>query len=208
MVVSLSEPASSHPKGHRKSLPNQKQITILFLRVPDKATTPHRKMTTLERIVMDSSTLIKNMHKALKEMGHELPLGHMYEALAKANGHKSWNVAKSKNVSMEIAPSTRDGHKYEAKMVCTAGDLDSEIQIKKYYYFDAIDHKSALEIMREFVDYRTEEVGYDDLRHSETERLANLETQGDFWYKGWEVITNDTEPDIEIILNLETMTEE
>ena len=156
---------------------------------------------------MDSSTPIKNMHKALKEMGHELPLGHMYEALAKANGHKSWNVAKSKNVALNVAPSTRDSYKYEAKMVCTAG-FDFEIQIKKYYYFDASSHAEALLIMEEFIAYRKEEVGFDDLRFSETARLANLETQGSFWYNGWEVITNDTEPNIEIILNLETMTEE
>jgi hypothetical protein len=71
------------------------------LRVPDKATTPQRKLNTLERIVMDSSTVIKNLHKALKEMGHELPLGHMYEAAAKASGHKSYNNAKANAIGID-----------------------------------------------------------------------------------------------------------
>jgi hypothetical protein len=50
---------------------------------------------------MDSSTTVKNLHKALKEMGHEMPLGHLYEAAAKASGHKSYNVAKASSVGID-----------------------------------------------------------------------------------------------------------
>jgi hypothetical protein len=44
---------------------------------------------------MDSKLLATTLSKALKEMGHEIPLGHVYEALSKASGHKSWNHAKA-----------------------------------------------------------------------------------------------------------------
>lgn len=43
---------------------------------------------------MDSSTLAKSLHLALKNLGHEMPLGHVFEALAHVAGYKSWNVAK------------------------------------------------------------------------------------------------------------------
>lgn len=46
---------------------------------------------------MDSKTLATNAHVILKEMGHEIPLGHVYELFSKLSGYQSWNVAKTKN---------------------------------------------------------------------------------------------------------------
>jgi hypothetical protein len=175
------------------------------LRVQDKATTPHRKMNTLERIVMDSSTLVKNMHKALKEMGHEMPLGHVYEALAKANGHKSWNVAKTKNVDFALTPPPSSDYKYEAKVVCQIDDPGgNEIEIKKYYYFNAKNHDDALTVMQEMIDCRKDHIGEEELTHPEAKRLISMESNDDFWLKDWEVIYNNAEPDVQHIMDRET----
>ncbi len=41
---------------------------------------------------MDSKKFVQQAHKRLKELGHTVPLGHMYEAFAQGNGKNSWNV--------------------------------------------------------------------------------------------------------------------
>lgn len=41
------------------------------------------------------------MQKLLKDYGHEVKTGHLYEIFSKLSGEKSWNVAKVKNISFQ-----------------------------------------------------------------------------------------------------------
>lgn len=156
---------------------------------------------------MDSSTLIKNLHKALKEMGHEMPLGHMYEALAKANGHKSWNVVKAKKINFNLGPISTG--QYEAKLVCTAGDEStSEIEIKKYVRFHAKDDSDAYFMMCDLVEMSDGGIDENDLTEKSKERFDRLvkeilqgKTIEQFMLEDWEVITNNTMIDVQVILD-------
>lgn len=62
---------------------------------------------------MDSKTLATSLHKLLKDQGHEMPLGHVYEALSKLSGHKSWNVAKEKGFGPVIKAIKSTGYRSE-----------------------------------------------------------------------------------------------
>lgn len=42
---------------------------------------------------MDSKLLATRTRTLLKEMGHDVSLGHIYELYSKLSGYKSWNVA-------------------------------------------------------------------------------------------------------------------
>lgn len=158
------------------------------------------------------STEIKNLHKALKELGHEMPLGHVYEAVAKAAGHKSWNVAKTKDLStanifrvsapepMKINGATGEGE-YEAKLVCSAGDESmGEIEMKRYIRYDADSPDQALEIACEIAGYYMNEIDPEDIRFEQSRAL--IERLGDNLMLGsWEIITNSGDINIESIID-------
>ena len=42
-----------------------------------------------------NSQLAKNVKKSLKELGHEIPLGHAYELISKMSGYPNWDTASS-----------------------------------------------------------------------------------------------------------------
>jgi len=50
--------------------------------------------------VSDNKNLARKVQVSLKDLGHEIPLGHCYELLAKLSGFASYNVAKAKNASL------------------------------------------------------------------------------------------------------------
>ena len=150
-----------------------------------------------ERNVMDSKVLAANAHKILKEMGHKLPLGHVYELFSKLSGHKSWNVAKTKDnafapVIQTILPNIGSGN-YEVKVVIESGS----IELKKYYRVEADSEKEAEHIVNAYIKYRTEqEYSYLDV-HEGVSRLAEQEDEEEFFKKNWEVIWNEAEPKIQ-----------
>lgn len=143
---------------------------------------------------MDSGTLAKTLHKALKELGHEdLPLGHVYEAMAIAAGYKSWNVAKPKLSAVSVeAPHHIGSGNFEVKVNASVFSKGQEIEAKKYYRVTATDELGARAIVQEYLDYQSGLTEYDDL--SERARdLTQAEDENDFKYKNWEIIYLEAE---------------
>jgi hypothetical protein len=57
----------------------------------------------------NNSDLIKKTKQLLKEYGYDVKTGHLFEVFSKLAGEKSYNVAKTKNISFEeILQSNRD----------------------------------------------------------------------------------------------------
>ncbi len=159
---------------------------------------------------MDSSTLAKNLHKALKEMGHEMSLGHVYEAIAKTAGHKSWNVAKTDeqsvaetlrvltatvNVSLGLSPI------FDVKVVVDTED--GSFEMKKYYRVHANSIEEAEEGVAEYVKFRKDEA--EELDNKIGIQIAEIESEESFKFENWEVIYLDF--DNTMGANVESVTE-
>jgi hypothetical protein len=143
---------------------------------------------------MDSKQLATAAHKILKEMGHDVSLGHVYELFSKLSGHKSWNVAKTRDgfspVISSLQPSSVGEGNYEVKVV----NEDDGIAIKKYYRVQANSAKEAEEIVSSYIKYRCEEDDKYLSFHEGVGILADQEDSNSFTYENWEVIDNRYEP--------------
>lgn len=148
---------------------------------------------------MDSKTLATTTHKILKEMGHEMPLGHVYELFSKLSGHKSWNVAKTKDgfepVLRDLSPQAIGEGNYEVKITIDEGSLE----LKKYYRVQANSVEEAEEIVSNYIKYRSGEFEDDEnflLENEGVKILSELESEDDYLYENWEVIWNECVPEI------------
>lgn len=146
---------------------------------------------------MDSKTLATTAHKILKEMGHEMPLGHVYELFSKLSGHKSWNVAKTKDGFEPMISSLKNGSvgegDYEVKIV----NEDDGIEIKKYYRVQASSEKEAEDIVSAYIKYRCEDDDKYLSFHEGVRILAEKEDYNSFVYENWEIIDNRYEPKVQ-----------
>ena len=147
---------------------------------------------------MDSKVLAITTHKLLKEMGHDLPLGHVYELFSKLSGHKSWNVAKSKDgfepVLRVLSPQSIGEGNYEVKITIDEGS----IELKKYYKVQANSGEEAEEIVSNYVKYRRGDFDDDFLSKNEGVRiLSELETEDEYTYENWELIWNECVPQVQ-----------
>lgn len=154
---------------------------------------------------MDPKSLVSSMHKALKEKGHKVPIGHIYEALAKATGHDSWNVASQRDLKLsqlqpevvavrptDVSTPNLGGGYYEVKVV----NENDGIEIKKYYHVNAGSEQEAEQVVESYIRYRCEE-DESPLSHPEVARLARVEDESDFVYRNWEVIENRYQPEVQ-----------
>ena len=57
---------------------------------------------------MSNKNFSKSIQNTLKELGHTVPLGHVYEALSKASGYKSYNVAAAKKADFNSIARPKD----------------------------------------------------------------------------------------------------
>jgi hypothetical protein len=144
---------------------------------------------------MDSKQLATTAHKILKEMGHEMPLGHVYELFSKLSGHKSWNVAKTKDgfdvVFKLMAYGAIGAGNYEVKVVIEEGNLE----LKKYYKVKANSDEEANQIISRYIAYRRGEE--EMLSDPSVNILASLESEDEFLYKNWEIIWNESSPEVQ-----------
>jgi hypothetical protein len=144
---------------------------------------------------MDSKQLATTAHKILKEMGHEMPLGHVYELFSKLSGHKSWNVAKTKDgfdvVFKLMAYGAIGEGNYEVKVVIDEGNLE----LKKYYKVKANSDEEANQIVSRYIAYRRGEE--EMLSDPSVNILASLESEDEFLYKNWEIIWNESSPEVQ-----------
>jgi hypothetical protein len=185
--------------------PHQKNKTktFYFLRALKQSDYFTEWDNSQEGNVMDSKVLATTAHKLLKEMGHELPLGHVYELFSKLSGHKSWNVAKTKDgfepVLRLISPKSVGEGNYEVKVTLEEGS----IELKKYYKVQAQSEKEAESIVSNYIKYRicdfNSEVEIEQfLFENEGVRiLSELESEDDYLYENWEVIWNDCVPQVQ-----------
>lgn len=159
---------------------------------------------------MDSKLLAANAHKLLKEMGHDLPLGHVYELFSKLSGHKSWNVAKTKDgfepvlkIVLKEAVQLSKESNYEVKITIDTGH--DGVELKKYYKVQAESQEEAEKIISDYIRFRE---GDDDLIITEAVKiLSELESEEDYLYKNWEIIWNKATPNVKEVVNLKSMDE-
>lgn len=57
-------------------------------------------------IAVKNKRIASLVHKALKEAGAEIKLGHVYHMLSKLAGYRNWNTAKALGVDFEKAITT------------------------------------------------------------------------------------------------------
>src|SRR2546430_2313950 len=51
---------------------------------------------------MSNQETVKKASEILKDLGHEVSTGHLYELFSKLAGHKSWNVANAKKADFHV----------------------------------------------------------------------------------------------------------
>ena len=159
----------------------------------DKVTTPPSGYNSQKGNVMDSKLLATTAHKLLKEMGHEMPLGHVYELFSKLSGHKSWNVAKTKDGFQPVINSVmaysipQSGGTYEVKVTAEVADGMSNIELKKYYRVNAGSESEAEAIIAAYIDYRENETA-SALSIPGVAQLLECEDDSDYRNNNWELI--------------------
>lgn len=145
--------------------------------------------------------IVNKAKEALKELGHEVSTGHVYELLSKLAGYKSWNVAKAQSVAFaeRIFPGAepvvvaRKGLKmFSVKIKC--GDENS-LEVKKYYTVSAESEEQAKEIVKEYIDFndnmsRSEQSKY-QFKFKETEMLVEDESNSTFQHENWMITAID-----------------
>lgn len=147
--------------------------------------------------------IAKKTQEILKELGHDVSLGHAYELLSRIAGFKSWNVAaKSPEFITKIQEvfteepeqiqATKNGNRRQFKIF-----LKKMVQAEKAYIFQAEDEKEARKIMNQYIDYQNGELHEYDSKgnraalkkgvsiHPEVLKLVALEDDSDFIYKNW-----------------------
>lgn len=146
---------------------------------------------------MDSKSLATSAHKILKELGHEMPLGHVYELFSKLSGYASWNVAKTRDGfgpvlkgALSFAGPIVEGE-FEVKVTASVFSGNNEIEIKKYYRVKAGNRAEAETIVENYIEYRRSK-DEDLLRIPGVELLSFSESEDDFRLANWEVIYNET----------------
>jgi hypothetical protein len=145
---------------------------------------------------VDNKKLAQTAQKILKEQGHDLPLGHVYELFSKLSGVNSYNVAKAKNVQFAQVLPGPDREKIVA--LGTGGDLfDVKIktsydgEVTKFYRISAHSETQARQIIEEYLEYA--HGNKDSDKHQPTypqvEQLIHDELDvADFSYSNWEMI--------------------
>lgn len=142
---------------------------------------------------MDSKKLATSAHQILKEMGHNVSLGHVYELFSKLSGHKSWNVAKTKggfqpviNTVMTTTLSVGSGN-FEVKVTAEVESGMNNLELKKYYRVRAQSAEEAEKIVNAYIDYRENETESSMLVPGVGE-LLYMESEEDYRTKNWELI--------------------
>jgi hypothetical protein len=148
----------------------------------------------------ESKVLAKKVQSALKELGHEISLGHAYELISKIAGYKSWNVASQDShfttkVQETFGNSVQLKTPQETGKRCFKVFLNAESLVEKGYYIQAKDEKEAREIMQQYVDYQSGELAnHDDpneslkegvVLHDQVKKLIEQESSSDFTYQNW-----------------------
>ena len=150
---------------------------------------------------MSNKDLAKQTQSILKELGHDVSLGHAYELLAKLTGAKSWNVAKAMNIAFvdrvpfrarEINAEGRTALPSFTVKIYSGDEMD--VQLCKYYVVTAKSRDEAKAILKEYLHVREdmldEEAEKYKCKFKETELLLKAEDHNDFTYNNWEVASN------------------
>ena len=146
--------------------------------------------------------------KILKELGHDIPTGHLYELFAKLNGANSWNVAKAKGLTFAQVESAEQAKDVAAlvkgqKVFSVKINTENERKCTKHYQISAESETDALAIMREYIDVRTGELTEKEVKREGTKLLLQAEEDSDFDYTNWEVVDScQYAPDIEYATEL------
>ena len=147
---------------------------------------------------MDNKKLAQSAQSILKEQGHDIPLGHVYELFSKLAGAKSWNVAKAQGLMLAevmAGPTIEDP---AAKAILDEGSIFSvkikahyEGEVSKFYRVSATSEKQAREIVQEYLDFANGDKDSDNetpkFKQAAMLIAEELDTAG-FQYANWEMI--------------------
>lgn len=147
---------------------------------------------------MDSSTLAKSLQKHLKDTGHEMSLGHVYELLSKLSGHPSWNVAKTKGefkpLLSNLRPQEVGSGNFRVTVTTEVGSSSDNIELRKDYLVSASSEVEAEKAVSSYLSYRADDEKVELLKIPGVQELMNSEDEDQFKKSNWEVIWNDSKP--------------
>jgi len=141
----------------------------------------------------ENKAVVAAAKKVLKELGHDVPTGHLYELFSKLGGANSWNVASAKGAAfaqVEGVRPTEDivaGLAPDQKVFSVKISTENERKCVKYYQINAASEAEALAFVREYVNVRTGEIEEKDAKLSGTKLLLEAEDESDFDYANWSV---------------------
>lgn len=147
---------------------------------------------------MDNKKLAQSAQTILKEQGHDISLGHVYELFSKLAGANSWNVAKAQNLMLAKVLDGPTREEPAEKAILDGGALfDVKIkaqydgEVSKFYRVSADSEAQAREIIAEYLEYAHGNKD-SDKEKPKFEQVAllvkeELDTAG-FQYSNWEMI--------------------
>jgi len=151
---------------------------------------------------VSNKDLVKKSQSILKELGHELPLGHVYELFSKLSGHNNFNVASAKGaVFAELietgraeAVDIRDPNS-NLPVFTVKLKMESEgVELNKFYKVSASTEGEARKIMEEYIAFREGEFDILHCQYQQTARLADIESDSGFSDKNWELAYPGSNP--------------
>jgi len=134
---------------------------------------------------MSNKEIIQKTKEILKELGHEVPIGHLYELFSKLSGHKNWNVAnakaavfgnliKPKALTVQL-PDIESLKKYKVFVT-------QDATLEKFYGVSAKSPEEAQKIVEEFIRMQFGEEN--STSNEQVKQLLKLETSEEF-KSGW-----------------------